>query len=68
MRYTGIGLNSLIPFIVAIGYPIYWVLTKSPYEGAQTSLHCAVDENIPDHCGKYFRFVIKTQNGFFFLH
>jgi len=23
-------------------FPIFWLLTKSPYQGAQTQLHCAL--------------------------
>ncbi len=62
MRYTGEGLNRLVPIIVSIGYPLYWIVSKSSYEGSQTSVHCAVDDSIPDLHGKYFRLNFKTIN------
>ncbi len=55
MRNVGDGIHRLVPIIVSIGYPLYWMISKSSYEGAQTSIHCAVDDSVPDHNGKYFR-------------
>lgn len=32
-------------------------LLKTPYEGAQTSIYCAVAEELESVSGKYFRYV-----------
>jgi NAD(P)-dependent dehydrogenase (short-subunit alcohol dehydrogenase family) len=55
-RFTGLSLFRLAPTIIKIGYPIYWTVCKSAFEGSQTTIHCAVDENIPELSGKYFRY------------
>jgi hypothetical protein len=34
----------------------YIAFSKTPTEGAQTTIHCAVDEDIPKHNGYYFRY------------
>ena len=36
--------------------PVYLVISKSPKEGAQTTIHCAVDDDIPNNNGKFFRY------------
>jgi retinol dehydrogenase 12 len=37
-----------------IGYPFYWLISKSSIEGAQTTIYCCVDDSIPSLSGKYF--------------
>ena len=38
-----------MPFIL-----IRWALCKTPWQGAQTTIHCAVSEGIEDLSGMYF--------------
>ena len=40
-------------------YLPWLVIGKSSYEGAQTTIHCAVDDDIPKFHGCYFRFLFK---------
>lgn len=54
MRHVGESLFFMIPLIVNTFYPFYWVCTKSPSEGAQTIIHCAVSDEALDYDGKYF--------------
>ena len=34
--------------------PIAWLMVKSPWHGAQTSIHCAVAEGLENYSGEYF--------------
>jgi retinol dehydrogenase-12 len=54
-RYEKEGLGWLAPIIRSSIYPLWWVLTKSPKQGSQTSIHCAVDSSIIN--GAYYRFL-----------
>lgn len=36
--------------------PLFWLFYKNRKQGAQTTIHCAVDDDIPNNNGKYFRF------------
>ena len=50
----------------AVNYPVVshlvlalmWPFTKSPEEGAQTTIYCAVDPSIAAESGKYYRYVV----------
>lgn len=64
---TGVTVNSLHPGSVAtelgryfpgftILYPTLSLFFKSPWEGAQTNIHCAVEESLENVTGKYFRY------------
>jgi hypothetical protein len=35
-------------------YPIIWLIFKTPKQGAQTTIYCAVDEEIKDNSGRYY--------------
>lgn len=52
-RYEKEGLGWFIPIIKNLVFPFWWVFTKNPNEGAQTTIHCAVDDNIIN--GAYYR-------------
>ncbi len=54
-RYIGESLLSIFPIVFKLARPIYWVFTKSCEEGAQTTIHCAVADDMPQHNGCYFR-------------
>jgi len=44
-------------FFTALSYvlwPMLWLLIKSPYEGCQTVLHCAVSEELQDVTGRFY--------------
>lgn len=36
--------------------PLIWLCFKNCKQGAQTTIHCAVDDDVPNYNGKYFRF------------
>lgn len=50
-----------------IAMPIM-MLIKTPWEGAQTTIHCAVDENLANESGFYYRLVFLTQMYFWSYH
>jgi len=56
LRYTGEGLFFLVPIVVKLGYPLYSVISKTSWEGAQTTIHCAVSDEVLKYNGYYFRF------------
>lgn len=41
------------PLVFILHYPLS-IFSKSPWQGAQTTIHCAVTEGIEDQSGKYF--------------
>ena len=44
------------------------VFIKSPEQGAQTTIHCAVDEKAGNETGeyyKYYKFILIIKNSFF---
>ena len=41
--------------LLHIMMPIFMMISKTSKEGAQTTLHCAIDDDVPNHNGKYFR-------------
>jgi retinol dehydrogenase-12 len=45
---------GVLSILAKVFYPFYWVISKSPVEGAQTTIHCALDERIPRLSGQYF--------------
>lgn len=47
----GITLKSIIFMIIA---PLAWFIAKDCKQGAQTTIHCAVADDISQHSGKYF--------------
>lgn len=68
---TGVTVNSLHPGSVAtelgryfpgfsILYPTLSLFFKSPWEGAQTNIHCAVEESLENVTGKYFRYCSRN--------
>lgn len=58
MRYTGEGVFRLLPILMNIFHVFYAVLSKSAYEGAMTTIYCAIDDDVPKYNGYYFRFSI----------
>ncbi len=54
MRHAGKTIVKIYGLIVSVFYVFYALVTKSSYEGAMTSLHCAVDDSIPNYKGYYF--------------
>ena len=63
MRYMDEGVFFLLPYFMKLFYWIWAVFSKSSYEGAQTTIYCAVDDDVPKYNGYYFRFVIYFVNG-----
>jgi retinol dehydrogenase-12 len=54
IRYASVTLLKSFPFMLKLGYIFYMLVTKSTYEGAMTSIYCALDDAVPKHNGKYF--------------
>ena len=50
---TELGRHSFISS--ALFFPIHWYVCKTPEQGAQTSIHCAVSEEMEGVSGKYLR-------------
>lgn len=53
-RNLGEGLCFVIPYIHKYGYFIRRLVTKTPWEGAQTQIHCAVSDEALQFKGYYF--------------
>ncbi|CAF0900595.1 unnamed protein product [Brachionus calyciflorus] len=54
LRYTAKSVCFLFPIIVNLLYLLYMVFTKSPFEGALTTIYCAIDDEVPKYNGYYF--------------
>ncbi|GFU70199.1 retinol dehydrogenase 14 [Trichonephila clavipes] len=56
MVWTNLGRHVSISWwkIVALA-PIAWYFIRTPYQGAQTILHCAVSEEVESESGLYYR-------------
>ncbi|XP_066455660.1 dehydrogenase/reductase SDR family member 13 [Eleutherodactylus coqui] len=50
---TNLGRN-LPHWLQILLFPIAWFLLKTPVDGAQTSIYCAVQEGIEMYSGRYF--------------
>jgi NAD(P)-dependent dehydrogenase (short-subunit alcohol dehydrogenase family) len=50
------GNKNAVSILFTIFYPVFYLLTKDSKEGAQTTIHCAVDEKIPQQNGEYFEY------------
>ncbi|XP_062513210.1 retinol dehydrogenase 14-like isoform X2 [Corticium candelabrum] len=42
-------------------YPLYWLVTKSPSQGAQTLIYCAVAEELEGVSGRYYADCAETK-------
>jgi retinol dehydrogenase-12 len=47
-------ISPLLNIVFYAFYPFWWVGSKTPVEGAQTTIFCAVDDSVPSSSGKYF--------------
>ncbi len=47
-------ITPILKIVYHLFFPIWWICTKSPVQGAQTTIHCAVDDSIVSLSGKYF--------------
>ncbi|XP_069801159.1 dehydrogenase/reductase SDR family member 13 [Dendropsophus ebraccatus] len=50
---TNLG-RSLPYWLQVLLFPLAWMLLKTPMDGAQTSIYCAVQEGIEMYSGRYF--------------
>ncbi|KAM4700964.1 dehydrogenase/reductase SDR family member 13 [Discoglossus pictus] len=50
---TNLG-RSLPQWVKVILFPFVWLFLKTPTDGAQTSIYCAVEEGIEMYSGRYF--------------
>jgi retinol dehydrogenase-12 len=48
---NGINLRTFLSILLL---PVYYLISKDARQGAQTTIHCAVDDSVPDSNGKYF--------------
>lgn len=53
-RHLGEGLCFIIPHMIKFVYPVFCMFSKTPWEGAQTTIHCAVSDEAYESKGKYF--------------
>lgn len=53
-RYMGDSLFSFFPILMKLIFPIWWVVSKSCKEGAQTTIYCSVDDGVKQYNGCYF--------------
>ena len=66
-RYIGDSLLSIFPFVFNLVAPFYAIFTKSCEEGAQTTIHCAVSDDIVQYNGCYFRYSIRKKKIYYFV-
>ena len=59
---TELGRHS--PLITTIAFWLFSIFIKTPWEGAQTSIYCAVSEEMEGVSGKYLADckIVKTRN------
>jgi retinol dehydrogenase 12 len=63
-RYFPATYGLLYRIGLVLSYPFRWYLFKSPRQGAQTILYCAVEPNLTHKVGYYFRNLEQQkQNG-----
>ena len=63
-RYVQFTIFRYFPQMIHIFYIFYVLITKSAREGAMTTIHCAVSEEITKYNGFYFRFYYYLLNLF----
>lgn len=44
----------LAKLVLLLFFPIIWLCLKTPAQGAQTTIYCAVDESLSNISGKYY--------------
>lgn len=55
MVRSNLGRHVQMPLVVRVlGYFLGWLLVKSPYEGCQTVLHCAIAEEVEGVSGNFY--------------
>ncbi len=55
-------LNLTVPrWRYILSKPVIWFVFKTPWQGAQTSIHCAITEGLEAQSGGYFRLVRKGE-------
>jgi len=55
MVLTNIGRHvPLFKYSVPVLWPVWWLLTKTPYQGCQTVMYCAVSEELQHVSGHYY--------------
>ncbi|XP_018417544.1 PREDICTED: dehydrogenase/reductase SDR family member 13 [Nanorana parkeri] len=56
--HPGVVLTNLgrsLPYLLkVVVFPIGWLFLRTPMDGAQTSIYCAVEEGIEHYSGRYF--------------
>ena len=52
------GTLTFRSIIFLLLQPLFWMTSMSSREGAQTSIHCAISDEVLDQNGKYFRFLL----------
>lgn len=52
--YTEIGREFNYPLLLKILTIIFWIVLKTPKQGAQTTIYCAVAEELEGESGRYY--------------
>lgn len=58
IRHMGLAKSTFASLFVK---PILWLLAKTPRQGAQTILYCALDETVAARSGKYYSNCTETE-------
>lgn len=53
-RHVPTTYGFLLNVMMFIGYPLFCILFKTPFEGAQTNIYCAVAEELDNVSGHYY--------------
>ena len=56
MRHADLGgkADIALGFLAKIFFPVWYIVSKSAKEGAQTTIHCAIDDSVSNHNGSYY--------------
>ena len=60
IRYMWGRYQIILKILLLVVMPIWWCVTKSLEESAQTSIYLASDRRLDHVTGKYFRFVLHS--------
>jgi NAD(P)-dependent dehydrogenase (short-subunit alcohol dehydrogenase family) len=54
------GKKNVTSFLFSAFSPLFNALSKDCKDGAQTTIHCAIDDKIPEQNGQYFEYLHFT--------
>jgi hypothetical protein len=48
------NIKGVLAVLVFLFKPFIWVISRNCSEGAQTSIHCAIADEVSEHSGEYY--------------